>query len=115
MSKRLCGLIEQSLKYVHHGDGTKTRQKLHPNSETYAPPMFEVKRALGIHGDINRMIAMLEGSIADFEITYGNSKCFQPAGHWGSNSFGAFMELENGKVSEDIFGVLATADIKAMC
>ena len=43
MSKRLCGLIEHSLKYVHHGDGTKTRQKLHPDSETHAPPMFEVK------------------------------------------------------------------------
>ena len=45
MSKRLCGLIEQAIKYVHHEDGTKTRQKIHPdpNCTTAAPSLFEVK------------------------------------------------------------------------
>ena len=28
ISKRVCGLIEQSLKWVHNKDGTKERQKL---------------------------------------------------------------------------------------
>ena len=45
MSKRLCGLIEQSIKYVHHNDGIKTRQNLHPDAgcTTPAPSLFSVK------------------------------------------------------------------------
>ena len=40
MSKRACGLIEQSLKYAHHSDGTRTRQTLCPGSTVYAPTIF---------------------------------------------------------------------------
>ena len=45
MSKRLCGLIEQAIKYVHHDDGTKSRQKLHPDAgcTTSAPSLFSVR------------------------------------------------------------------------
>ena len=45
MSKRLCGLIEQALKYVYHADGTKTKQRLHPDKRcsTPAPPIFSLK------------------------------------------------------------------------
>ena len=45
MSKRLCGLIEQSIKYVHHSDGTKSRQYLHPDAacSTPAPSLFSVR------------------------------------------------------------------------
>ena len=45
MSKRLCGLIEQSLKYVHRSDGTKSKQRLHPASRctTSVPAIFSLK------------------------------------------------------------------------
>ena len=40
LSKRLCGLIEQSIKYVHHSDGTKSRQKMCEGSSVPAPSLF---------------------------------------------------------------------------
>jgi hypothetical protein len=43
MSKRACGLINQSLKYVHNRDGTKTRQVMHPGSTVPAPDVFALK------------------------------------------------------------------------
>ena len=43
MSKRVCRLIEQSIKYVHNDDGTKTRQKLLPGSLVPAPSLFALK------------------------------------------------------------------------
>lgn len=43
MSKRACGLIHQSLKYVHNSDGTKTRQVLFPGSRVPAPSVFSLK------------------------------------------------------------------------
>lgn len=45
MSKRLCGLIEQSLKYVHRSDGTRIKQRLHPASRctTSVPEIFSLK------------------------------------------------------------------------
>ena len=42
MSKRACGLINQSLKYVHNSDGTKTRQVLFPGSRVPAPSVFSL-------------------------------------------------------------------------
>ena len=42
MSKRSCGLIEQACKWVHNEDGTKTRQKLAPDSVANAPPLFDL-------------------------------------------------------------------------
>ena len=43
MSKRLCGLIEQAIKWVHHADGTKTRQVLSPGSTVGMPPIFGLR------------------------------------------------------------------------
>ena len=45
MSKRLCGLIEQSLKYVHRSDGTRSKQRLHPASTctTSVPAIFSLR------------------------------------------------------------------------
>ena len=43
MSKRACGLINQSLKYVHNSDGTKTRQVMSPGSPVPAPSVFSLK------------------------------------------------------------------------
>jgi hypothetical protein len=42
MSKRVCGLLEQSFKWVHHADGTKDRQMLCPGSKVPAPSMFSL-------------------------------------------------------------------------
>lgn len=41
-SKRSCALIEQSCKWLHHADGTKTRTKLAPGSVQNAPPLFDL-------------------------------------------------------------------------
>jgi len=43
MSKRVCGLIEQSIKYSHHQDGTKRRKKMRPGSRVPAPSLFALK------------------------------------------------------------------------
>ena len=43
MSKRLCGLIEQAIKWVHHTDGSKTRQVLRPGSTVGMPPIFGLR------------------------------------------------------------------------
>ena len=40
ISKRVCSLIEQSIKWVHESDGSKTRQKLCPGSAVAAPTLF---------------------------------------------------------------------------
>ena len=42
VSKRVCGLIEQSVKWVHHTNGLKSRQMLHPDSKVPAPSLFSV-------------------------------------------------------------------------
>ena len=43
VSKRVCSLIEQSLKWEHQEDGTKTRQTMHPNSSVPAPSIFSLR------------------------------------------------------------------------
>lgn len=45
MSKRLCCLIEQALKYVHLPNGKKIKQRLHPRSSctTDAPLIFSLR------------------------------------------------------------------------
>ena len=40
MSKRICGLIEKSIKWVHTEDGKKERQKLREGSKQNAPTIF---------------------------------------------------------------------------
>lgn len=42
MSGRICGLIEQSIKYEHNKDGTKRRQMLLPSSRVPAPSIFSL-------------------------------------------------------------------------
>ena len=42
MSKRVCGLIEQSIKWVHTKDGKKERQKLRAGSKQNAPTIFSL-------------------------------------------------------------------------
>ena len=46
MSKRACGLINQSLKYTHNSDGTKTRQVMFPGSPVPAPDVFSLAAIL---------------------------------------------------------------------
>ena len=43
MSKRVCSLIEQSVKWVHRSDGTRERQVLCPGSSVPAPSLFSLK------------------------------------------------------------------------
>ena len=43
ISKRVCGLIEQSIKWVHNSDGSKKRQTIHPDSDVPAPTLFGLK------------------------------------------------------------------------
>ena len=43
LSKRVCGLIEQSIKYAHKSDGKKERQMLAPGSRVPAPSLFALK------------------------------------------------------------------------
>ena len=43
LSKRVCGLIEQSIKYAHKSDGTKERQMLRPGSNVPAPSLFALR------------------------------------------------------------------------
>ena len=40
LSKRVCSLIEQSIKYKHYADGSKERQMLFPGSRVPAPSLF---------------------------------------------------------------------------
>ena len=40
ISKRVCCLIDQSIKWVHESDGSKTRQMLCPGSNVPAPSLF---------------------------------------------------------------------------
>ena len=42
MSKRVCGLVEQSIKYQHNADGTKKRQMMRPGSTVPAPSLFDI-------------------------------------------------------------------------
>ena len=42
LSKRVCSLTEQSIKWVHNADGTKKRQMLAPDSSQPAPPIFDL-------------------------------------------------------------------------
>lgn len=44
ISKRVAGLIEQSVKWVHNSDGSKSRQMLHPRPgcRTPAPSLFSL-------------------------------------------------------------------------
>ena len=43
ISKRVCGLIEQSIKWAHSSDGSKKRQTIHPDSDVPAPTLFGLK------------------------------------------------------------------------
>ena len=43
ISKRVCGLIEQSIKWIHKSDGTKQRQTMCEGSTVAAPTLFSLK------------------------------------------------------------------------
>ena len=42
LSKRSCALIHQSFKYRRLADGSKARQRLAPDSQQWAPPLFSI-------------------------------------------------------------------------
>ena len=61
ISSRVCGLINQSSKWVHNSDGTKTRQMLHPRKgcSTPATGIFDLKRIIASETEALRRSKLL--------------------------------------------------------